>query len=248
MTMTAATTAPQSAPGTNPVSEGDARLRQARELLEAGRLAPASAAGWQAARSAMAAYAGRYDGADGATGFKEIARRLLNEHRGDGNASEWVFSALALADNAKLDWLGRDGISRRLDDVQRLLILVQDIANPPRGADDILRRAWQCMDNGSLAATCEQGYAAAEYAAKTYSAAMGYDRIRSNHLDQVSHLLMKEPGGQDAGAWAIAVDVMLESAYDSPGGRHPDVVGSGLRAAESLVSFIAALIPPQSAC
>ena len=247
MTMTAAATAQQSAQQSAPVSEGDARLRQARELLEAGRLAPASAAGWQAARSAMASYAGQA-GMDGATGFKEAARRLLNEHWGDGNPSEWVFSALALADNAKFDWLGRDGIGRRLDDVQRLLILVQDVADPPRGADDILRRAWECVGNGSLAVAAEQGYAAAEHAAKTYAAAMGCDRIRSNWLDQVSHLLVKEPGGQNAGTWSITVDVMLESACDSPGGLHPDVIGSGLRAAESLVSFIAALIPPQSAC
>lgn len=248
MTMTA-DTLPQSAP----VTESDARLRRARELLDAGRLALASAAGWQAALSAMAAHAGRDDGVDDVTGcdetdFKETARRLLKDHRGNDSPSEWVFSALALADNAKFDWLGRDGISRRLDDVQRLLILVQDAAHPPRRADDLLRRAWQCVGNGSLAVAAEQGYAAVNYVAKTYAAAMGYDRIRSNWLDQVSHLLMQEPGGQDAGAWSITVDVMLESAYDSPGCLYPDVVGNGLQAAESLVSFIAALVPPQSAC
>ena len=243
MTMTAAIS-PQSAP----VTESDARLRRARELLDAGRLALASAAGWQAALSAMAAYAGRDDGVDDATDFKETARLLLNECWGDDNPSEWVFSTLALADNARYDWLGQDGVGRRLDDVQRLLILVQDAAHPPRRADDLLRRAWQCVGNGSLAVAAEQGYAAVNYVAKTYAAAMGYDRIRSNWLDRVSHLLMQEPGGQDAGAWSITVDVMLESAYDSPGCLYPDVVGNGLQAAESLVSFIAALVPPQSAC
>ena len=230
--------------------DGDALLRRARDLLVQGELVLASAAGWLAAAAAMAAYAGG-DGdsiASDRDGFAKIARRLVNDYRGWGGAAEWAVGALTLADNVQYSWLGRDGISRRLDDVQRLLILVQDVADPPRGADDILRRARQCMGNGSLAVAAEQGYAAAEYAAETYAAAMGYDRIRSNHLDQVSHLLVKEPGGQNAGAWSITVDVMLESACDSPGGLHPDVVGNGLQAAESLVSFIAALVPPQSAC
>lgn len=228
-------------------SYGDALLRRARELLDDGELASASAAGWQAAASAIAAYAGA-DRVDGESGFKELARRLLKEHRGDDNASEWAVSALALADNARLDWLGRDGIARRLDDVQRLLILLQDTARPPRSADDILRQAQKCLTNGSLAAASEKGWQASDHAAKAYAEAMGYDRIRSNYLDQVSHLLMKESGGKDAGAWSIAVDVMLESAYYSPDALHPDVVADGLKAAKNLVSFIASLMPPQRAC
>ena len=127
---TAATSQPPA-----PATDCDALLRQGRQLLGTGQLAPASAAGWQAAQSAMSAYAGPdvpdgMDEMDGKAGFQEIAASLLNHYRGDCNASEWVFSALALSDNAQYDWLDRDGVSRRLDDVQRLSILVQDIANP----------------------------------------------------------------------------------------------------------------------
>ena len=252
--MSATTTKPERAPAP---AAGDLPLRRARELLEQGRLAPASAAGWQAAVSAVASYAGAggpdgrsvYGDGDGDRDFfAEAARRLAQDGRGDDRAAEWAASALALYDNARYDWLDREGVGRRLDDMQRLSVLAQDIAEPPQNAEDILRRAWQCMDNGALAVASEKGWAAATYAAKVYAEAMGYDRIRSNYLDQVSHLLMKESGGKDAGAWSIAVDVMLESAYYSPDALHPDVVADGLKAAKNLVSFIASLMPPQRAC
>ena len=250
--MSATTTKPERAPAP---AAGDLPLRRARELLEQGRLAPASAAGWQAGWSAVASYAGAggpdgrpVDGDGDRDFFAEAARRLVQDGRSDDRAAEWAASALALYDNARYDWLDREGVGRRLDDMQRLSILAQDIAEPPQNADDILRRAWQCVDNGALAVASEKGWAAATYAAKVYAEAMGYDRIRSNYLDQVSHLLMKESGGKDAGAWSIAVDVMLESAYYSPDALHPDVVADGLKAAKNLVSFIASLMPPQRAC
>ena len=239
MTMTAAAATQQSAQQSAPVSEGDARLRQARELLDAGRLAPASAAGWQAARSAMAAYAGRA-GLDGATGFKEAARRLLNEHWGDGNPSEWVFSALALADNAKFDWLGRDGIGRRLDDVQRLLILVQDVADPPSSADDILRQAWRCMDNGSLAVASEKGWQAALAATKTYADAVGCEYRGEYYFEKATRLLLKDETLRDevtAGESAAAY-LRRNASYCVYPKLFPEIVAEDLEAVVNLSRLI----------
>ena len=249
--MSATTTKPE--PFLTP-ADSNALLRGARELLEQGRLLLASASGWRVALSAAATYAGPAgwpvdgDGDRYRDFFTDAARRLVRDPGRDDRAAEWAASALALYDNVQYDWLDREGVGRRLDDMQRLTILAQDIAEPPQNADDLLRRAWQCVDNGALAVASEKGWAAATYAAKVYAEAMGYDRIRSNYLDQVSHLLMKESGGKDAGAWSIAVDVMLESAYYSPDALHPDVVADGLKAAKNLVSFIASLMPPQRAC
>ena len=242
MTMTAATL-----PQSDPVTESDARLRRARELLDAGRLAPASAAGWQAALSAMAAHAGRDDGGDGATGceatsFKETARRLLKDHRGDDNPSEWVFSALALADNAKFDWLGQDGISRRLDDVQRLLILLQDIANPPQTAADIFQQARVCLDNGYLAVASEKGWQAVLSATKTYADAVGCEYRGEYHFEQAIKRLAKEDArNRDVMEWeAGAASLGRTASYCAvyPDWLHPEIVAGDLASVANLVNLI----------
>ena len=113
---------------TAPVVGCNTLLRQARELLAQGQLATASAVGWDAAALAMADYAGS------SVAFTDAAQELVKDDRGHTDAAEWVVSALALSDNAGYDWLDVDGVSRRLDDVQRLVILVKDIENPPQGS------------------------------------------------------------------------------------------------------------------
>ena len=220
--------------------DGDALLRRARELLVQGELVLASAAGWLAATAAMAAYAGRYDGEDGAAGFKETARRLLNAYRGEGNAAEWVFSALALADNARYDWLGRDGIGRRLDDVQRLHILVQDVADPPSSADDILRQAWQCMDNGSLAVASEKGWQAALAATKTYADAVGCEYRGEYHFEKATRLLLKDETLRDevtAGESAAAY-LRRNASYCVYPKLFPEIVAEDLEAVVNLSRLI----------
>ena len=235
MTMTADT--PQQSAS---VSESDKRLRLARKLLAEGPRFAAAALGWQAALLAMAAYAGR-DNLDGTTDFKEIAHRLLNERRGNGNAPEWVFSALALADNnARYDWLGRDGISRRLDDVQRLLILVQDIANPPSSADDILRQAWRCMDNGSLAVASEKGWQAALAATKTYADAVGCEYRGEYHFEKATRLLLKDETLRDevtAGESAASY-LRRNASYCVYPKLFPEIVAEDLEAVVNLSRLI----------
>ena len=132
-------------------------LRQGREFLAQGDLASASAAGWQAAVIVMANYAG--SGAE--FNFTDAAQRLVKDHRGHAAAAEWVVSAMALSDNAGYDWLDSEGVARRLDDVQRLAILVKDIAEPPQSAEDVLRRAWECLGNGYLIPASDKGWEAA---------------------------------------------------------------------------------------
>ena len=190
MTMTATLIPPAPAPAA-PATECDALLRQGRHLLDAGQLAPASAAGWQAAVSAMAAYAAS-DGAAAGAGFTDAARHLVKHYRGDGQAAEWAVSALALSDNAQYDWLDRDGVSRRLDDIQRLSILVQDIAHPPQTPADLLRQAWQCMDNGALYVASEKGWQAALLATQTYAAAVGCDYRGEDRFEDAIRLLAKD--------------------------------------------------------
>ena len=244
--MSATTTKPEGAPAP---AAGDLPLRRARELLEQGRLAPASAAGWQAAWSAVASYAGAgrpdgwsVDGDGDRDFFAEAARRLAQDGRGDDRAAEWAASALALYDNARYDWLDREGVGRRLDDMQRLTILAQDIAEPPQNADDILRRAWQCVDNGALAVASEKGWAAATYAAKVYAEAMGYDRIRSNYLEQVSHLLVKEPGGENAGLWSLKAGILLDNIGAKSHWMDAGIIGDDLAEVAKLTALIKELV------
>ena len=212
MTLTATSTLPAPA-----AAECDARLRQARQLLDAGQLAPASAAGWQAAQSAMAAYAAN-DGATAGAGFTDAARQLVkhcqDEHcRDDGRVAEWAVSALALSDNAQYDWLDRDGVARRLDDVQRLAILVQDIANRPPTAADLLRQAWQCMDNGYLIAAADIGWDAALLIAHSYAHAIGRDFNGERDFDTVLRWLDAEQSNDgEVRGWAYAAATLRQTA------------------------------------
>lgn len=204
MTMTA-TLQPPPAPAA--ATDCDALLRQARQLLDAGQLAPASAAGWQAAQAAMAAYAAT-DGTAANANFTDAARHLVKHHHGDDRAAEWAVSSLALADNAQYDWLPRDGVARRLDDVQRLIILIHDLANPPSTAAKLLRQAYRCMDNGSLPVASEKGWQAALLATKTYADAVGCDYQGEYHFEKATRLLGEDESlneevrsGESAAAW-----------------------------------------------
>ena len=208
MTLTGTSTLPTPAAA----AECDARLRQARQLLDAGQLAPASAAGWQAAQAAMTAYAAN-DGATVNAGFTDSARQLVKHHQGDDRAAEWIVSALALSDNAQYDWLDRDGVARRLDDVQRLAILVQDIANRPPTAADLLRQAWQCMDNGYLIAAADIGWDAALLIAHSYAHAIGRDFNGERDFDTVLRWLDAEQSNDGAvRGWAYAAATLRQTA------------------------------------
>ena len=245
---TAATSQPPA-----PAADCDALLRQGWQLLDAGQLAPASAAGWKAAQSAVSAYAGPdvpdgINGMDGKPAFQEIAGSLLNHYRGDRNASEWVFSALALSDNSRCDWLNRDGVSRRLDDVQRLSILVQDIANPQQTAADLLRQAQRCMDNGSLAVASEKGWQAALLATKTYADAVGCDYRGEYHFEAATRLLAKdailreEVIAGESGAASLRRNASYCTVY--PYWLYPEIVASDLAAVSNLADLIQAAVDP----
>ena len=218
-----------------PASDCDTLLRRARELLDKGELALASGAGWQAAVAVMSAYAGS------AADFTDVAQRLVKDHRGH-TAAEWVVSALALSDNAGYDWLDSEGIARRLDDVQRLAILVKDMVEPPQSADDILRRAWECMDNGALAVASQKGWEAATHAAKTYAQVMGHNHIRSNYLSQVTRYLKQEPDGSKAGNWSLSASMLLENAHARPNWLDAELIGNDLDDVSKLVVLIKAAV------
>ena len=222
-----------------PATECDALLRQGRQLLDAGRLAPASAAGWQAAQSAMAAYAAS-DGASARAGFTDAARRLVKHYRGDGPAAEWAVSALALADNAQYDWLDRDGVSRRLDDIQHLSILVQDIAHPPQTPADLLRQAWQCMDNGALYVASEKGWQAALLATQTYTDAIGCDYQGDNHFDEATRLLAKDEILRAAvrDGESAAACLRRNASYCVYPKLYPEIVAEDLAAVVNLTKLI----------
>ena len=252
--MSATTTKPERA---SAPAAGDLPLRRARELLEQGRLAPASAAGWQAAWSAVASYAG-VGGPDGRSVdgdgdgdrdrdfFAEAARRLAQDGRGDDRAAEWAASALALYDNARYDWLDREGVGRRLDDMQRLSILAQDIAEPPQNAEDILRRAWQCMDNGALAVASEKGWAAALAATKIYAEVAGCEYRGEYHFEQAVKLLAKEGSGRrEVVDWQYSALNLCE--YASYCNAYPhwldrEMVAGDIEGVSKLVALIRELI------
>ncbi len=169
-----------------PVSDCDTLLRQARELLDKGELALASDVGWRAAVRAMA----DYEGSD--ADFTEAARRLVNDYRERGDVAEWVVGTLALSDNSKYDWLDAESIAHRLDDVQRLVILIADLADPRQSADDILRRARECLDNGALAVASEKGWEAALWATKAHADAIGHEYRGEYHFDDIIQTLLKD--------------------------------------------------------
>ncbi len=215
-------------------------LRQGREALAQGELASACRAGWQAAVSAMAAYAG--PDAD----FADAARELVNDCGRHGSAAEWVFSAMALSENAKYDWLDKDGVGRRLDDVQRLVILVKDIAEPPQSSTDILRRAWECMDNGYLIPASDEGWEAALLAAKTYADAIGYSYRDESHFRPVMDILEKEAAANKAvKTWIYAAVNLRQTAAYCAGRsdpRYAELIADDIGEVGKLVSFIQASI------
>ena len=227
-------------PQTAPATECDTLLRQARELLDKGDLALASAVGWQAAVAAMAGYAG----AD--ADFTDAAQCLVKDYRGDVNAAEWVVSALALSDNIRYDWLDVDGIGRRLDDVQRLAILVKDIAEPPQSAADVLDRAQECLDNGYLIPASDKGWEAALLAAKTYADAFGYRYRDESHFDSVMRTLEKEAADRkEVGGWAYAAVKLRKTAVYCAGRsdpRYAAIFADDIAAVGNLVSFIQAKV------
>ena len=213
-------------------------LRQSRGLLEQGDLVWASSKGWDAAVNAADAYASMIAQSGGSENFKHLMQRLSKDHRGVDGSVEWAVSALALADNAQLDWLDRGGIQRRLDDMQRLVNLVFDIANPPQDGEALLRRAWACLANGSLAVASEKGWEAAAHAAKAYATAMGHDRIRSNYVSQVTRLLKEEPGGNQVGNWSMSASMLHENAISDPDWLDLEIIREDLQGVSQLVSFI----------
>ena len=175
----------------------DQFLRQGREFLAQGNLVSASAAGWRAAVLALEAYAGD---AVAERDFKDAARALVKDGRGTAKAAEWVVSAITLSENVVDDWLDKDGVGHRLDDVQRLVLLVKDIAEPPQVAEDVLNRSRECLENGYLAPASEKGWEAALWTTKTYADAMGYEYRGDSHFEDVTRILAKEEaGGREAG-------------------------------------------------
>lgn len=213
----------------------DQFLRQAREFLAQEDLASASAAGWRAAVLALEAHTGH---AIADNHFRENARRLVKDRRAHANAAEWVISAITLSENVEDDWLDRSGIRRRLDDVQRLVNLVFDIANPPQDGEALLRRAWACLANGSLAVASEKGWEAATYSAKAYATAMGHGHIRSNYVSQVTRLLKEEPGGNQVGNWSMSASMLHENAIADPDWLDLEITREDLQGVSKLVSFI----------
>lgn len=215
----------------------DQYLRQGREFLAQGDLASASASGWQAAVIAMASYAG--PGAE--FNFTDAAQRLVKDNR-EHTAAEWVVSATALSDNAGYDWLDSEGVARRLDDVQRLAILVKDIAEPPQSADDILRRARECMDNGYLIPASDKGWEAALLAAKSYADAIGCDYRDEGQFSRVMQLLEKEESWErEVGGWIYAAEHIHQTAKYCAmkgGSRYAEVVADDIDAIAKLADFV----------
>lgn len=202
----------------------DQFLRQGREFLAQGDLASASAAGWRAGVLALEAYTGD---AIADADFRDAARGLVKDTRAHANTAEWALSAIALSDNVDDDWLDADGVARRLDDVQRLALLVKDIAEPPQSAEDILRRAWECMDNGAPAVASEKGWEAALCATKTYADAMGCDYHGDRHFEDVMRTLEKDDVWREkvAGCEYSALNLRRTAAYCDmyPRRMHPEV-------------------------
>ena len=216
----------------------DQSLRRGREFLAQGDLVSASAKGWDAAVVAADAYAGMLLQNGGTANFERLMLQLSKDRRGVEGSAEWAVSAMALADNVRLDWFDRSGIRRRLEDVQRLVNVVFDIANPPQDGEALLRRAWACFDNGSLAVASEKGWEAATYAAQAYATAMSHDHIRSNYVSQVAKLLKEELGGNQVGNWLIGASMLHENAIGDPDWLDPEIIRDDLEGVSNLVSFI----------
>ena len=199
-------------------------LRQGREFLAQGDLASASAAGWRAAALALEAYTG---GALADAEFRDAAHQLVTDQRGYATAAEWVVSAIALSDNTLDDWLDVDGVARRLDDVQRLALLVKDIADPPQTAEDILAQSRECLENGYLVVASEKGWEATTHAAKAYAEAMGCDYHGDRHFESVMRTLEKDDVWREEveGCEYSALNLRRTAAYCNvyPRRMHPEV-------------------------
>ena len=223
-------------PQTAPAANIDTLLRQARKLLDKGELAPASATGWQAAARAVA----DYDRVS--SNFEDAARELVKDRRGNTDAGKWLFSAMALRDNAEYDWLDVDGIGRRLDDVQRLVIIIKDIANPPQTAEDILTRSRECLENGYLAPASEKGWEAALWATKTYADAIGCEYRGDEHFDVITRMLGKEDNGdlQVSKCTYAALALREAAAYCTvyPHWLHPAIVIEDIEAVSKLATIV----------
>jgi len=202
----------------------DQFLRQGREFLAQGDLASASAAGWRAAVLALEDHSGN-PVADG--DFRDAARTLVKDPLANANTAEWVVSAIALSDNVDDDWLDRDGVGRRLDDVQRLALLVKDIAQPPQTAEDILARSRECLANGYLAVASEKGWEAATHAAKAYAETMGFNCDGDNHFEQVTRSLEKDRSfPKEVAIWIDGASMLRKTASlcsTYPHSLHPEV-------------------------
>ena len=217
----------------------DAFLRRGRELLAQGRLAPAAAAGWQAAVHALNAYAATPD--DDGRGFRDAALRLSQDPRGDGRAAEWAVSALALSDNIRYDWLDRHGVGRRLDDVQRLVMLVKDIASPPQSAAAVLRQARQCLHNGYPIPAADKGWEAALLAAKTYAGAIGCEYLGQRNFDSIMGALENETGYREVAGWAYAAAQLRQTAAYCAGqqdGRYAGLLADDIGAVAELANLV----------
>ncbi len=216
----------------------DDLLRRGREYLAQGELALASVKGWDAAGYAAKAYAGLIGQGGSDADFKDVVLQLSKDYRSHDSSVEWAVSAMALADNVQFDWLDKDGIGRRLDDVQRLVMLVFDVANPPQDPEAILRRAWVCLANGALAVASEKGWEAATCTAKTYAYAMGYDHIRSNYLSQVAKLLKREPDGSEVGNWSMSARMLLDYAHLKSDSLDANLISDELEDVARLIALV----------
>ncbi len=214
-------------------------LRQAREYLAQDDLADASASGWQAAVRALEVHTGDAI-AEGY--FRDAARKLVKDRRARANAAEWVISAITLSENVADDWLDNDGVAHRLDDVQRLVVLIDDMASPPQTAEDILRRARQCLDNGYLIPASDKGWEAALLIAGTYADAIGCDYRDEGQLSRVMQLLEKEESWERAvSGWIYAAENIHQTARYCAmkgGSRYAEVVADDIDAIAKLADFV----------
>lgn len=221
----------------------DQFLRQAREFLAQENSASASAAGWRAAVLALESHTG--DAISGGH-FRDAARRLVKDHGPGTKAAEWVVSAITLSENVTDDWLDTDGVARRLDDVQRLVLLVEDIAYPPRSAEDILARSRRCLENGYLVVASEKGWEAALLATKSYADAKGIDYNGDGHFALVARFLEKdhsvrsEIGGLVHGAELLRRNGSCSALH--PRRLYTEIIAEDIDGVEQLAAVIDRLI------
>ena len=220
----------------------DELLRQGREYLAQGELALASAKGWCAAGYAAKTCAGLIGQVGSDADFKDVVLQLSKDHRSHDSSVEWAVSAMALSDNARYDWLDRAGVGRRLDDVQRLVMLVFDIANPPQDADAILCRAWVCLSNGALAVASEKGWEAALWATKAYADAIGYEYCGDSHFDDIMRMLAKGDvwRKESAGCEYSALNLQRNASYCTlhPRRLYAEIVSEDIDAVVKLLALI----------